>query len=412
MAITELELSRRLKAARENCGLTQQEVADDLGMSRTAIALIEAGKRSVNSLELEQLSRLYGRSIQEFVSESPFDEDPVTALFRAPGVQEDRSLEKELRRCATLCREATQLESLLGLEKTRRFVATYPIDLPSSRWEAIQQGRSLADQERNRLGLGVSPAWEIAETIRSQGVRVTELDMPENISGIFFHGPDIGLVIVNNRKHHRNRRLFSYAHEYCHLLVDRGRPGNVSRYENQNELIEIRANSFAAHFLMPEPGVRSFLRKLGKGEPTRQVQELFSWNQSVEAQKRAAPGSQDLQVHDVVCLAHYFGVSYDAALYHLLNLKLITKERHEELRQQSAVAKKIASILQLPNWDESVHWNLSQEILSLSFEAYRRGEISKQKVIELATEVKADKRKVAQILQVEDSENEAVDAVF
>ncbi|MCI0417498.1 ImmA/IrrE family metallo-endopeptidase [bacterium] len=262
------------------------------------------------------------------------------------------------------------------------------------------------------MGLGVSPAWEIAETIRSQGVRVTELDMPENISGIFFHGPDIGLVIVNNRKHHRNRRLFSYAHEYCHLLVDRGRPGNVSRYENQNELIEIRANSFAAHFLMPEPGVRSFLRKLGKGEPTRQVQELFSWNQSVEAQKRAAPGSQDLQVHDVVCLAHYFGVSYDAALYHLLNLKLITKERHEELRQQSAVAKKIASILQLPNWDESVHWNLSQEILSLSFEAYRRGEISKQKVIELATEVKADKRKVAQILQVEDSENEAVDAVF
>ena len=56
MAITQEELAGRLKAARENAGLTQQEVAEEVGITRLAVVRIEAGKRAVNSLELAEMA--------------------------------------------------------------------------------------------------------------------------------------------------------------------------------------------------------------------------------------------------------------------------------------------------------------------------------------------------------------------
>ena len=269
MAITQEELAGRLKAARENAGLTQQEVAEEVGMTRLAVVRIEAGKRAVNSLELAEMARLYGRGIAEFLEEGVFEEDPLVALFRAaPGYAEDPKLKRELLRCVDLCREAANLERLLGLSPSSAFLVRYGLKGLSSRWDAINQGRYLADQERNRLDLGTSPIWEIAEIVARQGARVTEYAMPDAVSGLFFHSEETGFAIVVNLGHSRSRRLFSYAHEYCHLLADRDRFGGISHAGNRNELAEVRANAFAAHFLMPEAGVRSFLKALGKGEGT------------------------------------------------------------------------------------------------------------------------------------------------
>ena len=403
MAVTQAEIGRRLRAARENYGLTQQEIADAVGMPRTAVVQIEAGNRSVSSLELSRFARLYGRAIEEFVNDAPFAEDPLVALFRsAPGAAEDAVLAGELRRCADLCRQATRLEQLLGLAGRRPLPVAYSLEPPTNRWEAVAQGRCLAEQERRRLDLGAAPVWEIAEIIRRQGVRVTEYEMPDNISGLIFHSREVGLVLIVNRQHARTRRLFSYAHEYCHLLVDRGRPGTVSRTEDRQELMEVRANVFGAHFLMPEDGVRAFLRSLGKGEATRQEQEVFDGVEEVAAQKRTEAGTQELQLHDVVFLAHHFGASYDAALYQLLNLKRINKDRFEALKKHREGARSLARALRLSGWDETVHWTLTEQILGLALEAYRRTEISESKLYELADEAGASREELRSVLMEED----------
>ncbi len=209
----------------------------------------------MNSLELEKLAGLFGRRIEEFVSESPFAEDPVAVLLRAaPGVNDGEALASELRRFARLAREATQLEKLLGIDSTRSAPARYELRTPSARWEAVRQGKSLATDERRRLDLGDSPAWEVAEIIEGQGIRAAEAEMSADVSGLFFHRPDTGDVVVVNARDVLQRRLFSYAHEYCHSLVDHARAGTVSRRQNSEELVEVRANAFAAHFLMPEEG--------------------------------------------------------------------------------------------------------------------------------------------------------------
>ena len=61
MALDPTTLGRRLREARENRRLTQEQAAQDVGISRTALVHIEAGKRSLSTLELSQLTKLYHR---------------------------------------------------------------------------------------------------------------------------------------------------------------------------------------------------------------------------------------------------------------------------------------------------------------------------------------------------------------
>ena len=400
MAITREELARRLKAARENCGLTQQEVADTLGIQRASVAHIEMGRRAVNSLELEKLARLFGRGIGELVSEGAFTDDPIAVLFRAtPGIAEMAGIEKELHHCANLCRETTRLEGILGYTQARGLPATYSLPAPSTRWDAISQGILVASQERNRLGLGSAPIRNIPELIRQQGVRVTEASLPDDISSLFFHGRDIGLGIVANRNHVWQRRFFSYTHEYCHVLADRERPGVVSRAADSDQLIEVRANVFAAHFLMPEAGIRSFLQTIGKGEATRKTQEIFNGEKPLSAQKRMAPGSQTIHSLHVAQIAWHFGVSYEAALYQLLNLGLITRDEMDDLRSRSKAEEAVTRALNTPgNAPEDIHYSLSDQVLRLGLEAYDREEISRNKLLELADEADYPRDRLEELL--------------
>ena len=50
MMIDQAELGLRLKRARKSCGLTQEDVAQEMAMVRATIAQIELGNRSVSGL--------------------------------------------------------------------------------------------------------------------------------------------------------------------------------------------------------------------------------------------------------------------------------------------------------------------------------------------------------------------------
>lgn len=43
-------IGRRIKAAREEAGLTQEELAQDVQLDRSALAKVEAGSRKVSAL--------------------------------------------------------------------------------------------------------------------------------------------------------------------------------------------------------------------------------------------------------------------------------------------------------------------------------------------------------------------------
>lgn len=387
MAISKEELGRRLKIAREQAGFKQEAAAQELGLSRGALAQLEGGMRPPNSLQLATLAELYGREVGEFLR-ADFEEsrlDALAALFRADvGLAEDHVRAKAVRECVALWREFTNLEALLGYDEDRVYPATYDLPPVRTRWDAIRQGERLAELERGRLKLGDSPIREMTETLEPQGLRLVEIPFPENISGIFLNDPQLGLSIIINADHHLRRRIFSYAHEYCHVLADRDRTSLVSKAENREELSEVRANAFAAAFLMPESGVRAFVQAMGKGEPSRSVLQAYDEAQAVVGQKRMEAHSQDLQVYDVVHVAHHFGVSYESALYRLLNLKLLSEEEHQRLAKQHDQANNLRHYLgPEPQLVPQARREFRHRFLFLALEAFRREAISRGKLREL-----------------------------
>jgi len=63
-------LGNRLREAREYVALSQEEVADFLGISRSAVSLAESGKRKVDAIELTKLAKIYQTSVADLTGES------------------------------------------------------------------------------------------------------------------------------------------------------------------------------------------------------------------------------------------------------------------------------------------------------------------------------------------------------
>jgi DNA-binding XRE family transcriptional regulator len=118
MPITQQELGRRIRAAREACRMTQDEAARHIGVSRPTFVQIEAGHRSVSSLELDRLAYLFGRDIRELVADAFVEEDAIAALFRAQAdVAGQPAVLETLRECMAIGREITSLERLVGIDR-------------------------------------------------------------------------------------------------------------------------------------------------------------------------------------------------------------------------------------------------------------------------------------------------------
>jgi transcriptional regulator with XRE-family HTH domain len=95
-----LEIAERLRLAREYVGLTQDEVAGALGISRPAVTKIESGTRKVESTELSILARLYRRTMEYLLTgKEPAPHRPEQLAFFARAIKglSERDLEEVAR---------------------------------------------------------------------------------------------------------------------------------------------------------------------------------------------------------------------------------------------------------------------------------------------------------------------------
>lgn len=93
-------LAERLRDTREYLGLSQQFVAEQTGIARSAISDIERGVRRVESLELKRFSKLYRYPVDYFLGEEVAEEadaGTLSALTRVTGELTDEDREQVLR---------------------------------------------------------------------------------------------------------------------------------------------------------------------------------------------------------------------------------------------------------------------------------------------------------------------------
>jgi Zn-dependent peptidase ImmA (M78 family) len=340
------------------------------------------------TLELAGLAELYGRRITDFFVQeeaSPAAEDALLALHRLPaGYRDSPEVRQEVTRCVGICREGVNLENLLGYSRRVR-VPIYELAPLTKASDAMEQGLRVAAEERKRLGLGHGAISDMADLVSSQGIWACGTKLPDEMSGLFLRDPSIGMFILVNFSHPRGRKLFSYAHEYAHALLDRNVSAIFSTSENSKDLIERRANAFASGFLMPEAGIEGFLDRLEKGGPSRHFYLSYdeSAGEEVATEARTVPGTQQITYQDVAALAHQFGVSYHAAVYRLSELRIVTFPEREPLIEKAETGRRYIDILysdSSPRKDSE----LVSQVAHLAIEAYRREEITRSRLKELS----------------------------
>lgn len=398
-----IELSNRLRKARESRGINQQSAAEFAGIPRTAVTQIEAGNRSVSTLELTKFAKLYHYPISYFLDDAPQEEDLNIVLYRAaPNLS--KATQQQIYHYIDLCKEGITLEKILDFEP-RANIPMYSLPIPKNKSDAVAQGANIAEQERKRLSIGIGSIADITSLITSQGIWACSADLPDDVSGLFLNNLKTGLIILVNANHVISRKRFSYAHEYAHALLDRNENIRISSTVNNSELIEVRANAFAAAFLMPADGVNEALRSLNKGKASRQDQVIFdaSANNKMSVETRFAPFSQNITFQDIAIIAHHFSVSYQVAVYRLRSLNIISQQECDRLIAKYQDGKHFLSSLNmfsdLEEKEDKQLWDreLRAELSYLAIEAFRREEISRGRIIELGDAIGVGGKKLYEI---------------
>jgi Zn-dependent peptidase ImmA (M78 family)/DNA-binding XRE family transcriptional regulator len=288
------EIGERLRKAREAAKFKQAEVAEKLGVGRTTLVSIEKGERRARFDEVRRLARLYATSINALLRTGAVVTD-LAPQFRRQYDRVDDAAGKAAKLLSELAQAEVELENLLGVRRTFNLPPERPILPGDVRMQAEQDALEL----RHWLGLGANPIKDIITILELQvGVRVYVRKLDARIAGLFAYDEAVGACMLLNANHPRERRTQTAAHEIGHLIGTRRRPEVLEIREVGNSREERYANVFARTLLTPASAVKL------------KFQEFLA-------------GAERFTRRHVVVLAHFFGVSREAMVRRLEELRLI-----------------------------------------------------------------------------------------
>lgn len=298
MELTQSSLGARIARARERADLSQGGLAEHVGLTQSAISRIEAGERSVESLELAKLARALRISVLDLLEERPLMEELLVAA-RAEAT-ESAGLDRALNRIVDLVR----LEQLV--QEAANYEAPKPlaeIPLPDKQ-NPVAEGELLAHKVRELWSLEDDPMPNNFESLVEDlsGLSIALEPLGEQVAGLYACINKTAIALIDSSVP-SGRQRFTVAHELCHfLLKDTDRLIVDERLTGRSNA-ERRANAFAAHFLMPRESVSRYLRNR---EPSEEV---------------------------ITELVYTFGVSLQAMLWHLFNLNLLARGRMQRIQE-------------------------------------------------------------------------------
>ena len=309
--ISQIELGRRLKTARESAGVTQNEAADAITVARTTLVAMEKGDRRVRIEELQALARLYGVSANGLLRREAVHVDLLPRFRRLSDVADPEVLETA-RLLNDLIAAEVELENLLGFE--RRYA--YPPQKPLRSGNVYAQAEQDAAELRQAYGLGIGAVPDIFSFIElTLGIRLYQRRLPSKISGLFTYEASVGAAIMLNANHPVTRRRNSAAHELGHFVATRDAPEVLETDELFTSREERYANAFARAFLTPAGAVRAMFDQFKAG------------------------GESHLTRRIVILMADTFGVSPEAMVKRLEGLDLAPKGSWDWFLDRGGITK-------------------------------------------------------------------------
>lgn len=137
----------------------------------------------------------------------------------------------------------------------------------------MSQGKLRARQQALELlrSYGTMIPVDIEKIVAERGISISYDDLEDDISGMLVISEQDSARIGINKKHSKNRRRFSLAHELGHYVLHKEEQSlfvdaSSTYYRDElsatgTDLQEIEANTFAAELLMPEEAVSRLIRQ-------------------------------------------------------------------------------------------------------------------------------------------------------
>ncbi len=301
-------LGARLRNARTIARLTQEAAAKALGVARTTIVAIEAGKRQITAEELRAFAELYRASESELLSGTRQSLD-MDVKFRSAGAVGEHEVE-QMAVGALLNRLASSTLELEELLNTRAPKLDFPTIDVNPDVPVDQQAEDAASALRQRLGVGLGPIPDLTALMESDlGIRVFERPLPSKVSGAVAFDESYGAFVLLNSNHPATRRRQTAGHEICHPLLRKTGLAVLFEDDDFNEKEDKFCDAFGRALLMPAATVR------------RKVSDL-----------RALAGT--FTVRHVLMMAIYFCVSIEAMTRRLEYLGLVPKGQFDSLKER------------------------------------------------------------------------------
>jgi Zn-dependent peptidase ImmA (M78 family) len=252
------EERERVREVIRGSGLTDAQFAKQIEMDPTKLSKSLSGARRFTSFELATIASTGGTTIDWLLggTATPVaiaarrNDERRAAISRAvKRAEEYVELDDLLRRLADI---AKPLRPLPAVPQNPRAIDAGP--------ELAELALAMIDEAAPNKLLREDP-WSTIETAFDVNVAVDAFD--DGLDGLTYQTESFRLILVNNQTSW-SRQRFTLAHELAHVLAQDGQAGHGVRVDRDvmdtagpDRLVEIRANAFAAAFLMPPAEVRS-----------------------------------------------------------------------------------------------------------------------------------------------------------
>jgi len=379
------EIGRRLRLARENARIRQDEAAKVIGLSRPTLVSIEKGDRRVRIQELQALANHYNISVNALLRREAVHTDLVPRFRRLHETEEGHTAEA-VQMLNDLVKAEIELENILGIKRRKN----YPPERGINTGDVIELAEKHAQDLRDWLGLGSGPIADIFTLMELDlGIRLYQrrLSPGSKVAGLFTYDDSTGACILLNANHPLERRTQSAAHELGHFIGTRQAPEVLEENEQFLSREERYANAFGRAFMTPRKSFEEAFRQLTAGADT-------------------------LTRRHVILLAHKEHISREACVRRLEELGLVKKgiwawfEANGGITNSQARDVLGAAALRDDPAKDDADRPVSHRMGLMAYAAWKQGLMSEGQLAELLKIRRLELRALLDQIELEESETD------
>ena len=243
-------IGKNIEFFRKKLNLKKKEMAEILNVNPSLITYYEQGKRIPTVGKLNKITEIFEIPVEWLMSENLGN---IQFAARSKG-RENSAETKEILFFQEIVVNFVELLKQTGMPDYAYKGPQYPNKTPTD---------SIIFDLKKILGIGNVVYYNHLKELLQSEFNIYMFEIPfrnEKISGITFYKDQVFCVFIN-KGHTQQRRLFSLAHEFGHILFHIHQDSYLVSRLTSTDAVEKEANRFAEIFLISETHLNKIINK-------------------------------------------------------------------------------------------------------------------------------------------------------